>query len=473
MLLTGMGAATTLSHATLLEYQKVVSEDIQSCASQMGCQPILFVGTGLSRRYFSAPNWEELLATLAKQCPLIDKEYAYYKQTLKAPEAIGKEFASAYQQWAWGAGRTHFPPEMFAPDVPGEAYIKYVIAKLFEDLTPKSLDDVIDATMRAEISALQEIRPHAIITTNYDRFLEVVFPDYQPVVGQNIIRGAQILTGEIFKIHGCMSDYPSLVFTQGDYDEFTRKKKYLSAKLLTYFSEHPLLFIGYSASDLNIKAILSDIDECLPSQSVSGSVIPNIYILEWRPEMPDGYSPPRDKVISIEDGRSVRIRAIEATDFSWVFQAFGANQPLNPISPKLLRALLSRSYDLVRRDIPRKLVDADFQMLEGAVKSDKAFAKLFGITTLNEGSANNAGFPHTGTDLAIRITGDEKAYWLTALKYVDRVSKELGVNIKESDNRYHCKTKTGRKSYAHKYSNELLDIITRMAKGEQYTLESI
>jgi hypothetical protein len=180
----------------------------------MGCQPILFIGTGLSRRYFAAPTWEELLAILADRCPLIDKDYAYYKQTLKAPAAIGEEFARLYQEWAWSAGKADFPAEMFAPEVSSQAYIKYVIAKLFEDITPKSVAAIKDASMRAEITALQEIRPHALITTNYDQFLEVAFPDYQPVIGQNIIRSAQILTGEIFKIHGCMSDYQSLVFTQ-------------------------------------------------------------------------------------------------------------------------------------------------------------------------------------------------------------------------------------------------------------------
>ena len=62
-------------------------------------------------------------------------------------------------------------------------------------------------------------------------------------------------------MHGCVTDPVSLVFTQGNYDQFIRKKKYLSAKLLTYFSEHPLIFVGYGAGDPNIKAILSDIDE--------------------------------------------------------------------------------------------------------------------------------------------------------------------------------------------------------------------
>jgi hypothetical protein len=241
----------------------------------------------------------------------------------------------------------------------------------------------------------------------------------------------------------------------------------------TYFSEHPLLFVGYSASDPNIQAILSDIDECLPQQGTNGGVIPNIYILEWRADMPVNYSPAKERIISIGDGRSVRIKAIEATEFSWVFSAFGANQPLNAVSPKMLRALLSRSYDLVRYDIPRKTVQADFKMLEGAVQSDTGFAKLFGITTINPGSVTNAGFPHLLTDLAVRLTGNEKERWWSATAWIERVSSELGVDIKTSDNRYHSKVRVGTKSFAHKYSDELLGMITKMKNGEPCKLEPL
>lgn len=462
-----------MPETTLLDYQNAVTNDIETCVSEMGCQPILFVGSGLSKRYFSGPSWDELLSILAKQCPLVEKDYAYYKQTFKDPAAIGKEFARLYQEWAWGAGKEQFPPEMFSADIPAQAYIKFVIARLLKEITPTSVTAIADQTLQAEIKTLQAIRPHALITTNYDQFLEVAFPEYQPIIGQSIIQGSQILTGEVFKVHGCVSEYPSLVFTQEDYEEFARKKKYLSAKLLTYFSEHPLLFIGYSASDPNIQAILSDIDECLPQQGTSGGVIPNIYILEWRADMPVNYTPAKERVISIGEGRSVRIKAIETTDFSWVFSAFGANQPLNAVSPKMLRALLSRSYDLVRYDIPRKTVQADFKMLEGAIQSEETFAKLFGITTINPGSANNAGFPHLLTDLAVRLTGNEKDRWWIAQPWVERVSTELGVDIKASDNRYHSKVRVGSKSYAHKYSDELLGIITRMKNGEEYRLEPI
>ena len=239
------------------------------------------------------------------------------------------------------------------------------------------------------------------------------------------------------------------------------------------FSEHPLLFIGYSAFDPDIQAILADIDECLPQAGMNGGVIPNIFLLERHPDMPVGYSPAKEKAVSIGDGRSVRIKAIETADFSWVFAAFGANQPLNAVSPKLLRALLSRSYDLVRYDIPRKTVQADFKMLEGGVESDESFAKLFGITTINEGSANNAGFPYTLTDLATRITKDENAHWTSAIPYVETVSKQLGINIRLSDNRYHSKIKAGCKSYIRRYSHEMLDIALKINAGENYSLKPI
>lgn len=465
-----MGDAAQGSSAP--EYEGLVTADIRSCVSKLGCQPILFVGSGLSKRYFDGPSWDELLASLARQCPLIKKEFAYYKQTLKHQAAIGEEFARLFQQWAWDKGRSEFPPEMFNENIPADAYIKYAIARHLSSLTPASTSEITRERMRQEISALRDIHPHALITTNYDQFLEKVFPEYQPVIGQSIIQGTQVLFGEIFKIHGCVSDYQTLVFTEADYLDFTKKKKYLSAKLLTYFSEHPLLFVGYSASDPDIRAVLSDIDECLPRQGTYGTVIPNIYILEWRSEFPDGYTPALDKVIQVEEGRSVRIKAIETSSFAWVFTAFGGDQPLNAVSPKMLRALLHRSYNLVRYDIPRRTVHADFEMLERAVHTDDdSFAKLFGITTIGRPSSNSADYPYTLSLLAERITGVENAYWAKAQAFLVRLTAEQGVDIKQSDNRYHCATKTGKKSVVHKYSEDLLEVILLMKAGKTYNFQ--
>jgi len=374
---------------TIAQYRLQVYGDLSACVSKMGCSPILFVGSGLSRRYFSGPSWDELLAYLAARCPLIEREYAYYKQTLVSPLLIGEEFARLYPEWAWSKGKNQFPDAMFESDVPPDAYIKCKIAERLKAITPAAITDLADHPLATEIGALQAIKPHAIITTNHDQFLELLFPDNQPIIGQKVIAGSTVLYGELFKTHGCVSGPNSLVFTQGDYEEFTKRKKYLSAKLTTFFSEHPLLFVGYSASDQNIRGILSDIDEIL---SENGAIIPNVYIIVTSID-----PPVREKLVEIEGARSVRIKVIETDSFQWVFEALAAAQPVSVISPKLLRALLHCAHDLKRYDIPKQIVHANFQMLEHAVQSGEEFANLLGITTIDDPTAYNANYPHTIT----------------------------------------------------------------------------
>ena len=83
------------------KYQERVCNTIKECLDSMECQPILFVGSGFSRRYFNGLNWEELLRKLAEENPL-SKQFAYYKQTYKDNIEIGSQLAEEYKEWAWG-----------------------------------------------------------------------------------------------------------------------------------------------------------------------------------------------------------------------------------------------------------------------------------------------------------------------------------------------------------------------------------
>lgn len=90
-------------------YQQEVRADIEGVLHDYSCQPIVFVGSGLSRRYANAPNWEELLRLLADQCPAIEMDFAYYKQTYGSNFIkIGSVFADFYHQWAWGRVEINF-----------------------------------------------------------------------------------------------------------------------------------------------------------------------------------------------------------------------------------------------------------------------------------------------------------------------------------------------------------------------------
>ena len=461
-LLDAKGKIVATSPDRYTPYKVEMTADLVACVEALSCQPILFIGSGMSRRYFNAPSWEELLAYLAGKCPLIDKALAYYRQSLRTSPAIGQEFAERYQEWAWSNGKDEFPAGLFADGVAKGTYIKYVISQHLDQLTPLSLDDIKDPTLRSELAALQAIRPHAIITTNYDRFLELIFPEYQPIIGQEIIRNQSLSVGEIFKIHGCTSRPESLVFTQSDYDDFITRQKYLSAKLLTFFSEHPLIFVGYSASDPNIQAILSDIDEALPG---IGGVIPNVYVLEWRSKIDPGETPARERLIAIGGNKGIRIKAIETTDFGWPFEALGSTNFNPKVSAKTLRALMARSYELVRTDIPRKTIEANFEMLERTVGSAEEFAKLFGISTISDPSIISAKYPHTLTKVS-KLLGYNRG-WNTAQKLLERVMREKGVDIKTSDNRYHCSLRYTTQPM-HKYSDELVTMLKLVRDGKDY-----
>jgi hypothetical protein len=308
----------------------------------------------------------------------LNKDYAYYKQKHSSLIKVGTEFSEAYREWAWGEGKSEFPDELFSESQPPDIYIKFKIAKYFEDIVASASAKAVEEQYREEIEALKNIRPYALITTNYDGFLEQVFPDYARVVGQSILKANYTDVGEILKIHGCSSDPSSIILTSSDYEEFHAKKKYLSAKLLTFFAEHPLIFLGYSAEDPNVRAILSDIDEIL---SPNNELIPNIYMVEWDRLAESRPSHQREKLISVEHERSVRIKSITASDFTWIFKAFGSSEVIEAINPKILRALLARTYALVRHDIPKRTIEVNYQTLEHAVSEERKLAKLYGITT--------------------------------------------------------------------------------------------
>lgn len=184
-------------------YKEVCINNINECIANMECQPILFLGSGISKRYFNAPNWDELLKILAESCPRA-KKHGYYKQTFGSCIEIGTELANVYKEWAWDEEGKEFSKEFFSGEYRSDIFIKSKIVDFFKAITPKNIDEI--PFHKDEIKALQEIRPYAIITTNYDKFIELIFPEYTPVIGQKILKSQYTSIGEIFKIHGCISD---------------------------------------------------------------------------------------------------------------------------------------------------------------------------------------------------------------------------------------------------------------------------
>lgn len=212
---------------------------IRNCLAELGCQPVIFAGSGLTKRYANGPSWIELLDNVSKLNPRITHNIAYYQQKYGGLLEAGEQLSPEFHTWAWDDGRDKFSEKLFHPNVQRNEFFKYFISEYITNNIPNNLASQPLPSSKNEIELLQKIHPHSIITTNYDLLCELIFPEYTRIVGQKIIRAAGISIGELFKIHGCVTDYKEIVITSSDYKNWNIKKKYLSAKLLTYFFRTP------------------------------------------------------------------------------------------------------------------------------------------------------------------------------------------------------------------------------------------
>nr|WP_246812674.1 SIR2 family protein [Ensifer sp. ENS01] len=444
-----------------MSYRQKADAAVRDLLLEFECQPILFVGSGISRRYFGAPNWHELLKVLFQKIPGGSDTYEYLRQKHDDdPIAIGSVLSDMVFELAWKQARAEFPEEFFSTKVGKDSFLKHLACKHIEAITPK-VTEIADTHLQKELEALADIKPHAIITTNYDLFLEQVFDGYEPITGQTILRYNTNSFGEIFHIHGDISNPTSIVLTQRDYAEWSEKKKYVSAKLLTYFAEHPVFIFGYGLGDPNVKAILRDIGELVADEN---GLIPNVYQVVWHPSLSDKHPP--DQAVFAVDGREFRIRAIHTSDFEWIFKALKSQSALSSINPKLVRALAARTMKLIRHDIPSGSVQVDYDVLERVAGEKDYLPKLLGITVVDN---PNQSHPYTLTQLSQRLGLPN---WQAANHLLNRIKEEKAIDLRSTDNRYHCKIKTGNKasSMARKWSHEGVDLLKKVLNNEDYEI---
>jgi len=237
---------------------------VKTLLTKSRAMPVLFVGSGLSRRYIGSPDWDGLLEHFSE---LAGKKYPYYRgraggDRAKAASMIAEDF---YDIW-WSSAQYQDSRDESAHLVKDTADpLKIEICRYISSLGVLDQDEV-----DAELDALSKIHCHAIITTNWDEILDDAFPEMEVYVGQNDVLFSSTQTvGEIYKIHGSVTDPQSLVFTEDDYSTYWDANPYLIAKILTLFVENPIIFIGYSLGDPHIQRLLGNLVTCLTEDQLN------------------------------------------------------------------------------------------------------------------------------------------------------------------------------------------------------------
>lgn len=217
-------------------------KEMEEKIKDIGKAPVLFIGSGLSRRYYDTPDWQKLLEIIAKKVDIsVEEMNKWGSYEYKATELEYHCFANQ------------------KPDYSKQENRRYPLRKIIKEIFDEK--NTVLEKMKEEIDELASVIPTAIVTTNYDNLLkDKIWKGYDVCIGQDIIyKNRDRYSKTIYKIHGCISDVSSIVITQEDYDRFMSKSKYLYSKLMTLFCENPIIFMGYSISDANVKNVLDTI----------------------------------------------------------------------------------------------------------------------------------------------------------------------------------------------------------------------
>lgn len=112
--------------------------------------------------------------------------------------------------------------------------------------------------------ALASVRPHTVITTNYDdlyesawrevgrRLEKVVSPKQLPRIPQDMPR--------LIKVHGDLEAPSEIVLTRDDYRRWQREAGGLRSRIVATLQENTCIFVGYGVGDENLHEILNIIE---------------------------------------------------------------------------------------------------------------------------------------------------------------------------------------------------------------------
>jgi hypothetical protein len=463
-------------------YEEYVEESLsrlRTVLDDSGTRPILFSGSGLSRRYLNSPDWIRLLEKLLELNPNKKFPIGYYTQDTKNDyPMVASAIVDEYQTFAWEQYRDNvFPKHLYDHSYSKSIFLKWQISKIFEELMNSF--KIEGHTYSQELDILKTLQPHAIITTNYDCLLENLFPNFNVIIGQQVIKKKEATDiGHILKIHGCMTKPEEIVISQEDYKVFYEKQKYLSAKLLTYFMEHPVIFLGYSLTDENIKSILSDIAEIVSGES--DEVVNNIWFIEWKKDdIPSDFRPPTDKTIDLGNGENIRINYLLVNSFERLYESLYQRSAM---TLDVLRELQTNIYNIVKS---KTITDLEVDMVSiQNITNEESLARLIGINGSEEknqvsnqkiqllGVGTIADAEQLMTIYPMRISQIAQklglSYWYYVDKIIKKIYSETGFNLKESNNRYHIDI--GIKQSEHRYSMEALDLFKQILENGEYTV---
>ena len=190
----------------------IITELTKILKSKNG-SPFLFIGSGFSRRYL---GWEDWKGLLSSYCARLGKPYDFYISQISDKNdfpRIASLIAEDFNKLWWESSEFEDARKEMSGQIEGtSSAIKHDISNYLNSISLKAIEEGTHPYSE-EITLLKQLNVDGIITTNWDNFLEFLFPDYDVYVGQNDLLFSNLLNlNEIYKIHGSITKPNSLIF---------------------------------------------------------------------------------------------------------------------------------------------------------------------------------------------------------------------------------------------------------------------
>ncbi|QDX92085.1 hypothetical protein EEL30_06700 [Brevibacillus laterosporus] len=357
--------------------------------------PIIFIGSGISKRFLlNYPDWTSLLESFWLEMGLqnfygelnnlrdsIEKENPSYNvkeidfyTNIKMGTLIEEKYNKAFNE-----GKISI-----ADFTPKDAY-KTKIQPLKKAIASKFSEYQLKDTMLEEYRFFQKmlLKAQIILTTNYDSFVEQSYNEISQYkidkyIGQKGFFKQTLGYAELYKLHGSVDCPSDIIISENDYNNFEKNSVLISAKIISMMIHSPIIFIGYSLTDLNIRKIIKDFTRSLTEEEII-LLEDRLILIEWLKDEKNII----EEAINDKD-LGCKIKLIKTDNFEKIFKTIGAiDQGVAPSGIRKYQHILKKLIVDRGREGELNTVltsTSDLDSLEDTLK-DKKIAVALGDST--------------------------------------------------------------------------------------------
>lgn len=203
---------------------------------------ILFVGAGVSKNS-GIPTWGQMVRVFAEKL-------GYPVERLSTNEYI------------------RIPQYFYGMDDSEGHHVYY--DTLRQIITPDAEPNILNML-------IADIHPKHIVTTNYDKLMDMAAKDYT-VIRQDKDLFRANASHYLIKMHGDVENVEQVVFKETDYLQYSETHRLMETFLKSLLIDHVFLFVGYSLNDYNLNTFTSWIDFIAKEMDVKEEMHKNFFL---------------------------------------------------------------------------------------------------------------------------------------------------------------------------------------------------